>query len=435
MAAHVSETAIEYSYQHLFSQAAADVRGMSRTLGATLSSNATSTPIAASQDRGFTESYLKASLAVHAGVHEWKAGGDVSLGRAREAFAYDITDPSTFDPNLPPSFTFADRRSDREGALFVQDQVHAGAWTVNAGLRWDTYRFVVDEQALSPRLGVAWAPRPDLVLRASYDRAFQTPAAENLLLASSPAVDVLGDEVVRLPVRPSRGNFYEAGLSKTFAGALRLDATAYRRIARNFADDDVLLNTGVSFPIALARGTVNGAELTVTVPQYGRWSGSAGYALMKGTAQLPVTGGLLLGDEADAALHVSDTISVSQDQRHTVHGRVNYQVTQSGWVALAASYGSGLPFEFTGTEADALAQYGSRIVGRVDFETGRVRPRLSLDAAAGVVLQQRSKTALRLQVDVRNLTNRLDVIDFAGLFSGTAIAPPRSVDLRVSAEF
>jgi outer membrane receptor for Fe3+-dicitrate len=273
------------------------------------------------------------------------------------------------------------------------------------------------------------------VLRASYDRAFQTPAAENLLLASSPAVDVLSHEVVRLPVRPSRGNFYEAGLSKTFAGALRLDATGYRRIARNFADDDVLLNTGVSFPIALAHASVNGAELTLTVPQYGRWSGSAGYSLMRGTAQLPVTGGLLLGDEGDALLHVSNTIPVSQDQRHTAHGRVNYQITESGWAALAASYGSGLPFEFTGTQADAVAQYGFRTVDRVDFETGRVRPRLSLDAAAGVVLGHRSNAALRLQVDVRNMTNRLDVINFAGLFSGTALAPPRSVDVRISAEF
>jgi hypothetical protein len=209
----------------------------------------------------------------------------------------------------------------------------------------------------------------------------------------------------------------------------------YRRVARNFADDDVLLNTGVSFPIALAQARVRGAELAITVPQHGRWSGSAGYALMKGTAQLPVTGGLLLGDEADALVHVSDTLPISQDQRHTAHGRVNCQVTQAGWVALAASYGSGLPFEFTGTEAKALAQYGSRIVDRVNFDTGRVRPRLSLDAAAGVVLHQARAASLRLQIDVRNLTNRLDVINFAGLFSGTALAPPRSVDLRISAEF
>ena len=52
----------------------------------------------------------------------------------------------------------------------------------------------------------AWSwPAANFAIRASYDRAFQTPAIENLLLASSPLVDVLSDSVVRLPVLPSLG--------------------------------------------------------------------------------------------------------------------------------------------------------------------------------------------------------------------------------------
>ena len=105
------------------------------------------------------------------------------------------------------------------------------------------------------------------------------------------------------------------------------------------------------------------------------------------------------------------------------------------WLALAAAYGSGLPFEFAGERADAIAQYGQRIVDRVDFETGRVRPFLSLDAAAGVIVRKTSKTSLGLQATVRNLTGGLDVINFAGLFSGTAVGPPRSVVVRFRAEF
>jgi hypothetical protein len=42
---------------------------------------------------------------------------------------------------------------------------------------------------------------------------------------------------------------------------------------------------------------------------------------------------------------------------------------------------------------------------------------------------------VRLQADVLNLTNRLNVINFAGLFSGTALGPPRSVALRIQAAF
>jgi hypothetical protein len=42
---------------------------------------------------------------------------------------------------------------------------------------------------------------------------------------------------------------------------------------------------------------------------------------------------------------------------------------------------------------------------------------------------------MRLQADVQNLNNRLNVIDFAGLFSGNSIAPPRSYAVRLTTNF
>ena len=126
---------------------------------------------------------------------------------------------------------------------------------------------------------------------------------------------------------------------------------------------------------------------------------------------------------------------MTQDQRHTLRGRATYRIADPVWVTVASAYGSGLPFEFAGDRDAAEAQYGHRIADRVNFEAGRVRPRLSLDLSAGVRLTQSATPRLRLQIDVRNLTNRLDVINFAGLFSGTALAPPRSVAVRLRAEF
>jgi outer membrane receptor protein involved in Fe transport len=91
--------------------------------------------------------------------------------------------------------------------------------------------------------------------------------------------------------------------------------------------------------------------------------------------------------------------------------------------------------EFVGDREQAIAQYGQRIVDGVDLERGRVRPSLSLDASIGYVVAKTKKYGLRFQADALNLTNRLNVIDFAGLFSGTALAPPRSFALRLQAEF
>ena len=120
------------------------------------------------------------------------------------------------------------------------------------------------------------------MLRASYDRVFQTPAVENLLLASSPDVDAVNPESARLPVEPSRGHFFEAGITTAIGGVARLDVTAYRRTFINFADDDVFLNTGVSFPVAFAAADISGLDTKLTLPTWRRTSGFVSYAPAEG---------------------------------------------------------------------------------------------------------------------------------------------------------
>jgi hypothetical protein len=303
-------------------------------------------------------------------------------------------------------------------------------------LRWDRYKLLVTEAAVSPRLGVAYYWRKaDVVFHASYDRVFQTPAVENILLASSSAVDALNDTVLRLPVRPSLGNFYEAGLSKGLFGKLRLDANYFRRNVDNFADDDVFLNTGVSFPVAFQHAEIAGLEAKLAIPRWGRVSGFLSYSNQRGTGYLPVVGGLFLGDNASGALDLRGGFPITQDQRNTARARFRYQAMRRAWVAVGGTYGSGLPVEFDADRDTALAQYGPRIVDRVNFDRGRVRPSFSLDASAGIDLIDHENRKLRFQFDAQNLTDRLNVIDFAGLFSGTALGSPRSFGLRLTAEF
>jgi outer membrane receptor protein involved in Fe transport len=360
-----------------------------------------------------------------------------------ERFGYDITDPAAFDDEIARSFAFSDEATDREHALFVQDRISAGAWTIKAGLRWDAYRFVVDETALSPRIAAAWAPNPGFVLRASYDRAFQTPATENLLLASSPDVEAIAPSVVRLPVRPSRGNFSEIAVSKSLGRALRADASWFDRRMDDFADDDLLLNTGVSFPIAFRRGFVHGAELKLdarparrSLAEGARWdalSGFVSYAWMCGEAELPVTGGLFLGDEANLG-EPGDRIAISQDQRHTLRGRAAAQLSPRGWLAVSGAFDSGLPFEDV-EDVNDVAGTPPEILAQVNLETGRVRPVATFDLSAGWTLRKRERARIELQADVRNVTNRLRVINFAGVFSGTALAAPRSLAARLRIAF
>lgn len=432
------ETLGIFSYQHIFGpNVLGEFHGLARRDTDALWSNSLATPIIAFQDRGFSEVYANASLSVQHGIHEWKTGVEADFTPLREAFRDTVTDFSQFDPGTPGTFSFNGRAHDYEQAAYIQDSVHKGAWNVDAGLRWDHYQLLINQNALSPRLGISrYFRRPNLALHFSYDRVFQTPAFENLLLASSSQVVSLDPQFLRLPVQPSHGNYFEAGFSKSLLGKFRLDANYYRRYFNNYADDDLLLNTSVSFPIAFRKAEIYGAEGKLDLPSAGRLSGFASYSYQVGSAYLPATGGLFLGDEDIN----SNTAGLgrfwdSQDQRHTVRTRYRYQLPRRTWLALGAQYGSGLPVEFEGTAAEALAEYGPAVVARVDLAHGRVRPQFSLDASTGIDLYRRDRLKVGVQADVENLTNRLNVIDFAGLFSGNAIGPPRSAFVRIHLEY
>jgi len=64
-----------------------------------------------------------------------------------------------------------------------------------------------------------------------------------------------------------------------------------------------------------------------------------------------------------------------------------------------------------------------------------VRPSLSVDAAGGVEIYRKEQRSAVFQIQVSNLANRVNVINFASLFSGTAVAPPRSVSARLRLTF
>jgi hypothetical protein len=429
-----SETSGQVYFQHtISSDLLLSFSGSVRDVTAKLSSNSLATPVIVSQDRGYREGYARGDLAGHHGRHDWKVGVDGIFNSVHERLQYTITDPTQFDPGTQQQFQFSDHGWDLESSAYLQDQIHLGKWNLAGGLRFDHYGFVVHESGWSPRIGVSrYVPSLNLLIHASYDRVFQTPAVENLLLASSPKLDSVNPIVVRLPVRPARANYYEVGVSKAFFGKLRLDANVFRRDFRNYSDDDVLLDTGVSFPIAFAQARITGEELRLEVSHWGRFSGYLSYANQSGIGQGPITGGLFLGSEAASGLTNMSKLAVSHDQRNTAHMRVRFQAPRRVWFAVGGHYGSGLPADTGGANPNfLLAQYGAAILDRVNLERGRVRPNFSLDAAAGVEVYRKEQRSVSFQIQAANVNNRLNVINFASLFSGTAVAPPRSVSARL----
>jgi hypothetical protein len=430
------ETLGAASFEHVFSSnATSNLRGMVRDNSNDFYSNPKSTPIIIFQHNWFREGYLKASTTINRGRNVWKAGVELDNIFLNEMLNYNITDITQFDPGSPPAFVYQANRPDLEQAVFVQDQVRLHNWTINAGLRWDHYQLLLNQQALQPRIAIShYFHKADTVLHFSYDRIFQTPSFENILLSSSPLVaNIDSAGFLNLPVQPSKGDYYETGLNKSFFGHLMLESNYFRRVVDNYADDSQIFNTMISFPISFRKAILYGAEGKVEVSGWHHLSGYGSYSYIVGNTWFPFTGGLFFGSNASQALsrltgHAPD----SQDQRHTVRGRVRYQLAPRLWSAFGVQYDTGLPFDFDGNPSTVLAQYGQQVLNRINFARSRIYPTFQANASVGTDIYKSDRLKIRFQADGQNLNNVLDVINFSGLFSGNAIGPSRIYNLRIT---
>lgn len=422
------------------------VRGMGRDVDARLWSNELATPVFVDQDRGIREGVASGQLVWQDERHTVKIGGDYRTANVREYFA--LAEPDEL-PNL--DLTFDERLRSHESSVFIQDHIRLGALSLNVGARFDTYEFLVSDTAFSPRVAASYYwNRGGILFRAAYDRMFQTPPLENLILSSSTGtlgLDIVDDVV---PVPASRADFFEVGFRKSLGRHLRLDASHYWREFDNYFDDDVFLNTGIGFPISFAQADIEGTDVRLEMPFWRGFTATASYSNMRGLARSPVSGGLFVqGGEAEELRDVVEEFPISQDQRNTVSASLRYEIHPRVWVASRWRYGSGLPIEFEdddddnddedlleeGGEESRFAGIPAAILNRINVERGRVRPNWSLDFTVGMKLWQQGQKRLTLQLDAVNVTDRLNVINFSGLFSGTALAPPRMFGVKLRAGF
>jgi hypothetical protein len=442
------ETMGSMAYQHIFSPDAMGwVHFMSRGNSNDFQSNPASWPLIAEQHNYFNEVYFNSSIAIHHGRNEWKVGVESDNTFLHENFNYVIPYCANLDdPQCPitlgilysaaVTFAFQATRPDLEQSAYVQDLIRLGNWTINAGLRWDHYQLLVNQNAVSPRVAASrYFPTLGLNIHGAYDRIFQTPSNENILLSSSPEAEALDTSVpaVQLPVDPSHGNYYELGLTQALWNKLRIDANMFRRDVNNYADDSQILSTGISFPISFAKAILYGAEGKIEIPNSGPFSGFVSYSYIVGNAFYPVTGGLFLGD--DTVNPTTGHFPDSQDQRQTLRARGRYQINSRLWLALGADYNSGLPFEADLTPQQYAITYGQVVINHLNFNRQRINPYFTQNATVGADLYQREKLGVHFQADMANASNTLELIDFGGLFSGNAIGPARQYTFRLVATF
>jgi hypothetical protein len=264
-----------------------------------------------SQYRTLTNAAIHSDVSYARGIHTFKAGAQYGQTFLRENDNLGVVDavynspcvdaggnpvpgysnPSqcpiavnpAYQPVLAPYdltrggslYRYAGHTDVKELALYIQDQIKAGNWLFNLGMRGDIYNGLTSASQAEPRLGVAYNIKPTTtVLRVSYARTLETPFNENLVLSSDGCANaVLAPLLNCTPgvsgiLHPGYRNEFHAGLQQAFGKRVVVSGEYIWKYTHNAFDFSVLGNTPITFPIDWHNSKIPGYAINVTVPQF-----------------------------------------------------------------------------------------------------------------------------------------------------------------------
>ena len=394
-----------------------------RTSSAFLNPSPGDTPVTAWQDRRLSTYTAWNRITVIRGGHNLRAGIDMQRFPVRERFTFNDT------------FRFDQAGTGGLYTGFLQDRFAWRRFNFSLGLRYDAYRFLSRGNQWQPRVGVSYELIPgQTVLRASYNRTYQTPPNENLLLSNTPGALAIARGGLAI-IQPERQNFYEAGIQQALGSKLSLTASYYHKDARDQQDNNSFFETGIIFPTSLARIRVNGAEGRIAVTPIrtvaGTWSGTVSFTHARAISTPPFTGGLFLGQEAVTLLSAGPFV-IDHDQRLAVHGVLSW--SRRGWFSTASvRHDSGLVANPSDPAEVAADPDYADLLPYVNLASNpaRTRPRTITDVVCGYERSTDAKKRWEASVQLTNVTNQTALYNFQSIFVGTRLVQPRSVGLRL----
>ncbi len=438
----------------LNARATFDTTASYRTSVAQLFPSVGDTPVTAAQARHLSNVNVGSRFNALAGPHTLRVGVDVLHFPVSENFSFGLTDPRFNDPALPgfiPTllahdlsrggqlFYFSDKDAGSMYSGFLQDNIKWKRFAFALGLRYDDYRFLVNGHQLQPRVGLAFDIRETgTVLRASYNRTYQTPPNENLLLSNSdvstvlvpPNVrDTLGGALIR--IRPERQNVYEVGVQQAVLAKVSVSGAFYHKDSRDMQDNDNFFNTGIIFPTSLKRLQVNGAEMRVVTTPIRGFSGTLSLTHYHAVVTPPFTGGLFLGSTAIDLLRAGPFI-IDHDQELGAQGMVQYSWRERIWTTWSIRYDSGLVSNPSDPAVVARDPDYADLLPYVNLTSTppRVLPRTICDFAVGYASTREGRKRWDVQFNVFNIGNTTALFNFQSIFVGTRLVEPRSAGMK-----
>jgi hypothetical protein len=167
----------------------------------------------------------------------------------------------------------------KETALYAEDEIKAGNWNFNLGVREDFYNGLADTKQTQPRVGIAYNIKPSAtVLRVSYARTLETPFNENLVVSSNGCSDaVLNPLLACAPgvsgtLAPGFRNEFHAGFQQALGKFAVVSGEYIWKYTHNAFDFSILGNTPIFFPIDWHNSKIPGYALNANIPNFHNFS-------------------------------------------------------------------------------------------------------------------------------------------------------------------
>ena len=160
----------------------------------------------------------------------------------------------------------------KELALYAEDQIKAGNWLFNLGLREDVYNGLTDANQTEPRVGIGYHIQPSgTVMSVSYARTLETPFNENLVLSSTGCSDAVLSILLNCQggqgvLQPGFRNEFHASLQQGFGKHAVVSGEYIWKYTHNAFDFSVLGNTPITFPIDWHNSKIPGYAIRAEVP-------------------------------------------------------------------------------------------------------------------------------------------------------------------------
>jgi hypothetical protein len=392
---------------------------------------------------------------------------------------YDLTRGGSY-------YNYVGHTDVKELAIYIEDQIKAGNWLFNLGLREDVYNGLTDANQTQPRVGIAYNIKPTTtVLRVSYARTLETPFNENLVLSSTGCSNAVMEPLLACTpgvsgtLQPGYRNEFHAGLQQAFGKWAVFSGEYIWKYTHNAFDFSVLGNTPIFFPIDWHNSKIPGYALRADVPKF---HGFSAYIVASsvaarffqpqsaGAGATPQTGGLPFRIDHDEKFNQTTHVQYTYSRGKVLNGfwgGFNWRY-DSGLVSGAVPFATNntTPVDLSGLTNDqqfqagltcngvkatlaagfqscAPSQYSSSLVSipapgseNDDKNPPRIAPRDLFDASIGkdnLFHANRFKT--NLDLTAINVTNKYALYNFLSTFSGTHYVTPRALTAKITLNF